>query len=166
MITVNFGKKQYTGGFNVSCKGYDDGKAWIQTISGGNGGYSYFWYTSDGSITGSVTTDTIRGLTSGKYYLITTDSQGCTKTDSVEVFEPNGMVLLGYELSKSADGDFNISCIGGNDGYIKLTITGGSGNYLYSWSNGGTTGRKLCCNNLRSGEYDMYLNATTCFCSY
>ncbi len=38
------------------------------------------------------------------------------------------------ELSRAPDGVFNISCNGGNDGSIKLTISGGSGNYAFLWS--------------------------------
>jgi hypothetical protein len=44
------------------------------------------------------------------------------------------MELAGSELSLSPDGNTNISCNGGNDGFIKLNITGGSGDYTSSWS--------------------------------
>ena len=132
IITVIFGKKQYTGGFNVSCKTYSDGKAWIKTITGGNGGYIYQWRNSGGTIIG--TSDTISGLTAGKYYLRTTDSQGCTKPDSLMITEPEGMGLSSVQLKTSPDGNFNISCNGYSDGKITLNITGGSGIFEYHWS--------------------------------
>ena len=42
--------------------------------------------------------------------------------------------LTGSELSWHLTEYFNISCNGGNDGSIKLTISGGSGNYAFLWS--------------------------------
>jgi gliding motility-associated-like protein len=131
-IGVLIGKKQYPGGYNISCKSYLDGKAWVKTITGGNGGFTYQWKNSGGTIIGS--SDTINGLAAGKYYLLSTDSQGCQKLDSVMIVEPNGMVLSGVTLKTSRDGNFNISCNNGSDGKITLNITGGSGSYNYQWS--------------------------------
>ena len=34
-IVVGFDASKYTGGYNISCKGYNNGSAWIKTISGG-----------------------------------------------------------------------------------------------------------------------------------
>jgi len=44
---------------------------------------------------------------------VTKDVLGCTKLDSTIISEPDGLQLAGYQLSKSADGNFNISCNGG-----------------------------------------------------
>ena len=44
------------------------------------------------------------------------------------------MMLTGPpEVSQSNDGDYQISCNGANDGYIRMNITGGSGIYSYLW---------------------------------
>jgi len=51
-ITVAFDWKKYDGNFGISCKGYNDGSVWIDTITGGNKGYRYKWTTVNGSITG------------------------------------------------------------------------------------------------------------------
>ena len=152
-ITVKFGKKQYAGGFNVSCKTYSDGKVWIKTITGGNGGYIYQWRNSGGSIIG--TSDTISGLTAGKYYLRTTDNQACTKLDSVVITEPAGMGLSSVLLKTSPDGNFNVSCNGSSDGEITLNITGGSGIYQYHWSgpDGTSTTSINKISGLRAGHY-------------
>ena len=34
---------------------------------------------------------------------------------------------------------FGVSCNGGNDGSIDVSVSGGTGNYTYSWNNGETT---------------------------
>jgi gliding motility-associated-like protein len=133
-ITVEFSKKGYLGGYNISCKGYNDGSVWIDTISGGNGGYRYKWSTVNGTISGVDTLDRLDNITAGKYYLRTTDMLGCMKVDSVTLTEPDGMQLAGSVLSRSPDNNTNISCYGGNNGSIEMTISGGSGVYTYSWS--------------------------------
>ncbi|OFY57737.1 MAG: hypothetical protein A2Y87_09630 [Bacteroidetes bacterium RBG_13_46_8] len=138
VITVEFDKYEYSGGNNISCLGYSDGSVQIDSISGGSGGYKYKWTTYDGTITGPDTLDHIDNVTAGKYYLTTTDMMGCIKVDSLTLTEPGGMILSGTTLSRSADGLYNISCNGGNDGSIDLTITGGSGTYLYSWTGPGS----------------------------
>lgn len=138
VIKMTFTKSVYTGGFNISCKGYNDG--WAQaSVTGGNpGGYTYLWTTTDGSIPGPANTSRIDNITAGTYYLEVRDSKNCPMYDSVKIIEPAGMVLSGSQVSVSKNGDFNISCNGGNDGFIKLTIAGGSGSYLYSWTGPGS----------------------------
>ena len=81
---------------------------------------------------------------------------GCIKTDSVTISEPEGMELVSSELSLSPDGNTNISCNGGNDGSIQLTITGGSGVYNYSWRDSLTNevvGTTEDLYNLQAGTY-------------
>jgi gliding motility-associated-like protein len=134
LITVTFTRNQYPGGYNITCKGYNDGSVWINTISGGNGGYTYEWSTINGTITGNNTLNRLDNITAGTYYLKITDIKGCEKTDSVIITEPNGIQLATYQLSSSADSLYNVSCNGGNNGSIKITLTGGSGSYNHSWS--------------------------------
>ncbi|MEO0731540.1 MAG: T9SS type A sorting domain-containing protein, partial [Bacteroidota bacterium] len=47
------------------------------------------------------------------------------------------------------------TCFGGSDGTASVTATGGSGNYTYSWGNGGTT---PSISNLTSGTYTIVVN--------
>jgi gliding motility-associated-like protein len=133
-FTVSFNKYEYAGGNNISCLGYNDGSVKIDTIYGGSGGYTYKWSTTNGTITGPDNLDHLDNLTAGTYYLTTTDVMGCIKVDSVVMTQPAGMVLAGSEISWSKDHNYNISCNGGNDGYIKLTIGGGSGIFNYAWT--------------------------------
>ncbi|MGD0756169.1 MAG: PKD-like domain-containing protein, partial [Bacteroidales bacterium] len=152
MVSV-FTKSQYAGGYNISCKGYNDGYASVQT-SGGRGGYTYRWYTYNGNIPGPINTNRIDNLIAGTYFLETKDVLSCVKIDSTVVTEPDGMQLSGYQLSKSADGNFNISCNGGNDGSIAMTISGGSGSYIYSWI--GPSGFTASTNDLTGLKAGMY----------
>lgn len=95
------------------------------TISGGSGSYAYSW--SNGA-----TTEDISGLTSGVFELITTDLiDGCTDTVQVTVGNiTNGMSDTAIVV--------NDSCNQMN-GSIDVTVSGGSGNYDYSWSTGDTS---------------------------
>lgn len=131
-ISVEFKKFVYPGGYNVSCRNYSDGTVSIDTIFGGNGGYRFKWTKSGGSITGVDTLSTLTGISAGKYYLFTTDAHNCTKLDSVTLTQPAGISIASRD-------SVNISCAGFNDGSIKITVTGGSGNYNYLWSNGAPT---------------------------
>ena len=145
-IVAQFTAVQYPGNFNISCKGYNDGFV-SAVVNGGNGGYSYKWHTIDGSFAGPDTLSSLDSLTAGTYYLQTTDRKGCVKTDSIKLTEPDGMILSGYGIR-------DITCNGGNDGYIKLTITGGSGNYLYSWTGPGSfTANTKDISGLEAGTY-------------
>jgi gliding motility-associated-like protein len=131
-IKVAFTKKTYDGGFNISCKGYDDG--FVKAVpSGGNGSYSYKWTTVNCIISGPDNLDSLNNITAGTYYLAIKDTVGCTVTDSVTITEPAGMMLQSSHVSLS-NGGYNISCYGGNDGYINISVTGGTGNYAYSWT--------------------------------
>jgi gliding motility-associated-like protein len=137
-ITVEFEKFEYQGGYNISCRNYSDGTVYIKTITGGNGGYIYKWTKDGGTISGPDNLSTLTGISAGKYYLLTTDAHNCTKLDSVTLTQPEGISLSSL-VPSLYDGGFNISCAGFNDGSIKLTLAGGSGNYNYLWSNGATT---------------------------
>ncbi len=130
-ILISFDISNFNGS-NISCRGYNDGSA-AATVTGGNGSYTYFWYPASGSLSVSTTTNVLDSIPAGKYYLRVTDLLGCIKTDSVTLIDPPGMVLTASEVSQSIDGNFEISCNGASDGYIKLTIHGGSGNYTYLW---------------------------------
>jgi gliding motility-associated-like protein len=150
-ISVKFGKREYAGGYNISCKGYNDGSVWVDEISGGNlSGYEYKWYTYDGLITGPDTLPVLDTISAGTYYLLVTDLHSCPEIFTVTLTEPEGISLEDFEVSYSPDGAFNIGCTGDHTGYIKIEIDGGSGNYNYLWSNGATTAN---ISNLEEGTY-------------
>ena len=132
--------------FGASCHGYGDGNVKVSTISGGNGGYRYKWTAESGVISGNDTLDRLENIYAGKYYLLITDAMGCTKIDSVIITEPAGMVLVSSEVH-------NVSCNGGQDGKINLTISGGSGNYTFQWTAPNTMPNQRNISELPAGIY-------------
>jgi hypothetical protein len=109
---------------NVSCFGGNNGAIDI-SVGGGTAPYSYSW--SNGATTQDVT-----GLIAGTYSGTITDANGCTASAAAPVTEPSEIQLTGANLT-------NVSCFGGNDGALDITIGGGTAPYSYSWSNGATT---------------------------
>ena len=98
------------------------GKIYV-TGQTGSAPYTYLWSNNQ-------TTSSITGLTSGSYNVTVTDSQGCSLNKSVFVdFVPS--IGLGSWSGSSP------TCFA-SDGSLTLTITGGTGPYLYSGSNGTT----------------------------
>ena len=51
----------------------------------------------------------------------------------------------------------NVSCNGGSDGSIDLTVSGGSGSYTYSWDNGSTSED---ISSLSAGTYTVVVTDT------
>jgi len=122
-IVINIVRKK-----NVSCYGGSDGIAKVKAV-GGTSPFSYLWSTG-------ATTQDIIGMPAGTYKVTVTDANGCTRSRNVTINSAPQMVAL-YIVT-------NVSCNGGSDGSIDLTVTGGTphnqnGPYRYTWSNGATT---------------------------
>ncbi len=122
---------------NVTCNGGNDGAVNVN-VTGGTSPYTYAW--SNGA-----TTENMIGLTAGTYNVTVTDANGCTATESVTVTQP----VSGISASTATT---NVSCNGGNDGTVDLTVTGGTAPYTYLWSNTATT-QNLA--GLEAGTYDV-----------
>ncbi|GAH49205.1 unnamed protein product, partial [marine sediment metagenome] len=115
---------------NVSCNGGNDGEIDI-TVTGGTAPYSYNW--ADGTGTGTVSGDEDQtGLTAGTFNVTVTDANGCTIIGNYTVTEPAALSI--------AESVTNVSCNGGNDGEIDITVTGGTAPYSYNWADGTGTG--------------------------
>ncbi|MBK8846397.1 MAG: hypothetical protein IPO27_07575 [Bacteroidetes bacterium] len=108
---------------NVSCHGGSNGTITV-VPTGGTAPYSYLW--SNGK-----TTKFVIGLAAGTYTVTVTDAGGCTKTLSVVITQPSALLAL-YTVT-------NVSCNGGSNGAIDLSVTGGTPGYTYLWSTGATT---------------------------
>lgn len=109
---------------DVSCYHMNDGYVDI-TVTGGTQPYSYIWNNS-------AITEDISGLTSGNYWITVTDSLGCIKIAFANITEPAAPLAVSYTST-------DVRCHGGNNGFINLTVTGGTFPYTYQWNNGAIT---------------------------
>ena len=114
----------YIEGTDVSCFGFADGIADL-TVEGGTPPYSYFW-------NGSETTEDLTGLVGGTYSVTVTDAHFCTDTASVTLTEPSA------PLAVSITGT-DVLCYGDNSGTVDITVSGGTIDYTYLWSDSSTT---------------------------
>jgi gliding motility-associated-like protein len=114
-----------TGSQNISCFGLTDGSINV-SVSGGTPGYTYVW--SNGSTTSSVL-----GLAAGTFTVTATDANGCQASNSYTLSQPSAP-LSAQQISSS-----QVSCFGGVDGSIDISVSGGTAPYSYAWSNGSTT---------------------------
>lgn len=106
---------------NLGCFGTDDGSISVQPV-GGTTPYNYLW--SNGQTTG-----TINSLGIGNYTVTVTDARGCTASLSAEITQAPLLEL-------SVDNSQNVDCSGAATGAASVSAFGGTGNYVYNWSNG------------------------------
>jgi large repetitive protein len=96
---------------NPLCFGDTNGTITI-TPTGGNPGYNFLW--SNGQ-----TTATAINLASGSHTYIVSDTNGCTFSSDVTLFDPqNNLGVLNV---------YNSSCFGANDGAISITLNNSGG---------------------------------------
>lgn len=120
---------------NIECYGDNSGNV-NTSITGGTSPFTYLW--SNGENTANL-----KEVYSGDYSVTITDHNNCTDFATVFIFEPEQLKVDSIALN-------SISCIGCNDGSIKVFIEGGLEPYFYEWSNGKNTSTIL---NIKSGEY-------------
>lgn len=132
MITV------VTGVLNVTCHGQGNGVISVLS-SGGTGVKTY-------SLNGTTyqTAGTFTNLSGGNYTIYVKDAANCVVSKNITVTEPSAM-NLSVVVS-------DVSCAGGNDGVINLSVAGGAGGYEFNWS-GGSAAEDLF--NLYAGSYTV-----------
>ncbi|HRO41685.1 MAG TPA: gliding motility-associated C-terminal domain-containing protein [Flavipsychrobacter sp.] len=106
------------------CFGGNDGSATV-SVTGGAQPYSFSWNTSP-----VQTTATASNLAAGSYIVTVTDSNGCTKKDTVQINQPSDLIV---------NPGFKPTCIGMSEGIAYSSVTGGLPPYSLSWSNGQLT---------------------------
>jgi hypothetical protein len=92
-------------------------------------------------------------LQAGTYSCTVTDANGCIATSSsFVVTEPSAL-----NVSSTVT---DASTFGGSDGSVNITVSGGTANYTYNWSNGANTED---LNNVAAGEYTVTItDANNC----
>jgi hypothetical protein len=109
---------------NSSTCGLNNGSATV-SASGGITPYTYQW--SSGS-----TATQADSLASGTYIITVTDNNGCKSFKAVNISDASGPNITVTTITP-------VTCNGGNNGGIDITVSGGNTPYTYKWSNGKTT---------------------------
>ncbi|TPD69941.1 T9SS type A sorting domain-containing protein [Flavobacterium microcysteis] len=131
---------------SVSCNGGANGSASV-VVTGGTGAYTYSWAPSGG------TAATATGLAAGNYTVTITDANLCQITRTIQVTQPSPIVIVPSQS--------NVSCTGGSNGSATVGVTGGAGNYTFSWAPSGGTG--ATATGLVAGTYTVTVtDANSC----
>lgn len=121
----------------VLCKGFPTGQI-DPVVDGGTIGYTYTW--SNGA-----SANTVSGLVGGNYDLQIEDAHNCVANFSYFIDEPEEIL----------DGTLNstdIKCFGDASGEISSEVSGGTGIYNYTWSNGSNENQ---ITGLTAGNYTL-----------
>jgi hypothetical protein len=95
------------------------------TVTGGTAPYNYQWNTS-------ATSQDLQNLLAGTYVVTITDANGCLLTSTMSVAQPP-------QSMSASETHVDVSCFGGGNGAINLTVTGPGFPFTYLWNNGATT---------------------------
>jgi len=121
-----------TSSVDATCLG-NDGSATVNPTGGVGPGYSFQWDAATAPPIPGQTTQTATNLAAGSYNVIVTDTAtGCNAVFNVAVSNVNAPTLS-FDLVQP------VSCFGGNDGLIDITISGGTPGYNVVWSPDGQT---------------------------
>ena len=121
---------------NISCFGAADGSA-SASVGDGVAVASINWSTGASGLQ-------VDQLTPGNYSVSITDDFNCQEVFSFSITEPTAL-----SISLSAN---NITQAGAMDGSANATISGGTSEYNYLWSNGATS---ASISNLGAGSYSV-----------
>lgn len=121
---------------NATCEGFTDGSATI-IATGGSPGYTYYW--PDLNLNGATQAD----LAPGDYNIEITDNNDCLLIHTITIGIETTLVIT-VESTTSA------GCEGEDTGSAVLSATGGTPDYVYNWSDGGTGSTRT---DLAAGDY-------------
>ena len=108
---------------NASCNGVLDGS---MVFAPAVASHSYQWNDPQAQTTASA-----NGLGAGTYTVIVTDALGCDTSLTASITQPQ-------PLSATQVITTDVTCAGGSNGTVSLTIVGGTPAYSVSWSSGQT----------------------------
>ena len=137
---------------NLPCNNLPTGVIVIQP-NGGLGAHSIDW--EDDGLSGF----SVSGLSADTYLYTVEDAVGCFITDSSEVTEPSAIAA---ESETSDYNGFEVACDDGNNGWISVISSGGSGDHRYSWDyEGSSIGQdSSSIVNLIEGTYNLIITDT------
>ena len=121
-----------------TCNGNGNGKM-VVAAQGGNGSYSYAWNNGGAA-------NTITNLSAGNYQVTVIDELGCSVVQSFTLPQPAPININLDEITTP-------QCLGIDNGGIEVTVSGGNGNYQYSWNGTPTTQEDI--SGLSPGSYSL-----------
>ena len=148
---------------SISCPSAIDGELSIQ-LSGGTPPYNYSWSADPltnplGFGQYPLNTNSIDSVSYGDYVVTILDDNDCPTSFSTTVTEPSPLSHFRQEVP--------VSCNGGSDGQVVLTVTGGTTPYTYSWtspSNPNFNSNSSSISGLSAGVYSCIIDdANNCY---
>jgi len=110
-----------TENYAISCYGSNDGEIMLH-IEGGAEPYSVEWQNNESTAT------ILQNAEPDKYYTVTViDAFGCQIKDSVMIAQPDSLYIDTVEIR-------DVSCNGISDGFIGISVLGGTGEYSFLWN--------------------------------
>jgi hypothetical protein len=123
--------------------GINNGKV-TTSANGGNGTYNYNW--SNGA-----NTPNLNNVGAGTY-TVTVTSGGCTATASATVIQTGKPTIAAAGQGTTI---IKVSCAGGADGSIDISVTGGTLPYTYDWADVPGTSNQEDRTGLTAGTYTV-----------
>ena len=114
-------------GTNLTCNGNNSGAVSV-SVTGGTPGYFYSWDNGPVDMEQS-------GLSVGTYNVLVTDNNGCIAITGISITEPTVVIAMAIGT--------DLSCNGNHSGTVSVTAIGGTGSYLYNWSNGSSSSDQI-----------------------
>ncbi len=130
----------------VSCYGFSDGVIDLTTL-GGTPPYQFTWFNSTFAL--SAQTEDLIDFPKDTYQVEIIDSNGCFYEYFLMLPQPDSLYITTNEIM--------VTCYGGSDGAIDISVFGGNPGYIFLWSNGETTED---INDLTAGIYDVLVSDT------
>ena len=129
-----------------SCYGDNDGQANI-IPTGGSNQFTAIWTQSGLAGFSQI------NLSAGSYDVLVTDQNNCTTIQTVIINQPDSINI-------NIDQVIDAYCLDQNDGEIYVTVSGGVGNYIYSWidSSGTFSSSNQDIDSLYPGYYYLTVN--------
>ena len=153
-LEVSYSQSNYNG-YGISCFGSSDGFIEIDVANGLNpdDNYSYLftWTDSSGNLVSNE--EDLYNVIPGTYYLeVLVDIpssenlfETCLYNNEFIITDPGEIVVDLIDYS-------DVTCNGANDANIDIAVTGGAGNYSFSWSNSSVSQN---LSNVGPGEYSV-----------
>ena len=109
-------------------------------VTGGLPPFSYQWSVN----AGGVTTNNITNVLAGFYYLELADANNCRYYQTAQLSNSSNSLTISVNTITPSD------CRTIPSGAVDISVSGGSGNYTYNWSNGSS---QEDLSNVRAGTY-------------